>query len=83
MDIERAIEQLPRGYKAVFVLHDVEGYEHHEIAAMQGSSLGTSKSQLHKARTRLQRLLRTATHKKERPTPEDAEPVLETTCAGR
>jgi len=78
MDIERAIEQLPRGYKAVFVLHDVEGYEHHEIAAMRGSSLGTSKSQLHKARTRLQRLLRTATHKKERPTAEDTELVLET-----
>jgi RNA polymerase sigma-70 factor (ECF subfamily) len=77
-DLERAIEQLPQGYKAIFVLHDVEGYEHHEIAAMRGSSLGTSKSQLHKARTRLQRLLRTATHKKERPTAEDTEPVLET-----
>ena len=82
-DLERAIEQLPHGYKTVFVLHDVEGYEHHEIAAMRGSSLGTSKSQLHKARTRLQRLLRTAAHKKERPTPVDTEPALETAYAGR
>ena len=83
MDIERAIEQLPRGYKVVLVLHDVEGYEHHEIAAMRGSSLGTSKSQLHKARTRLQRLMRTAAHEKERPTSEDTEPVLATARAGR
>jgi RNA polymerase sigma-70 factor (ECF subfamily) len=82
MDIERAIEQLPRGYKTVFVLHDVEGYEHHEIATMRGSSLGNSKSQLHKARARLQRLLRTATRKKEA-TREDTEPVFDTACAGR
>lgn len=59
MDLKRAIEQLPQGYKAVFILHDVQGYEHNEIAAMRGCSLGNSKSQLHKARTRLRQLLQT------------------------
>ena len=82
MDLERAIEQLPQGYKAVFILHDVQGYEHNEIAAMQGCSLGNSKSQLHKARARLRQLLQTATLKKERPMPEGVEPVLETAAAG-
>jgi RNA polymerase sigma-70 factor, ECF subfamily len=55
--LERAIAQLPPGYKRAFVLHDVHGYEHHEIAAMLGSSIGNSKSQLHKARVRLRKLL--------------------------
>ena len=82
MDLERAIEQLPQGYKTVFILHDVQGYEHNEIAAMQGCSLGNSKSQLHKARARLRQLLRTATLKKQRPVPEGVEPVLETAAAG-
>ena len=81
MDLERAIEQLPQGYKAVFVLHDVQGYEHNEIAAMRGSSLGNSKSQLHKARARLRQLLQTDVHKKEDPMPEGVEPVLETASA--
>jgi RNA polymerase sigma-70 factor (ECF subfamily) len=58
--LERAIAQLPPGYKQAFVLHDVHGYEHHEIAAMLGSSIGNSKSQLHKARVRLRKLLREA-----------------------
>jgi RNA polymerase sigma-70 factor, ECF subfamily len=56
MDLERAIATLPPGARAVFVLHDVEGYRHEEIAAMQGSAVGTSKAQLHRAR----RLLREA-----------------------
>lgn len=77
MDLDRAIEQLPQGYKAVFILHDVQGYEHNEIAAMRGCSLGNSKSQLHKARARLRRLLQTAVHKKEDPMPEGVEPVLD------
>lgn len=81
MDIERAIEQLPQGYKTVFILHDVQGYEHNEIAAMRGCSLGNSKSQLHKARARLRQLLQTAGHKKEDPMPEGVEPVLETASA--
>jgi RNA polymerase sigma-70 factor (ECF subfamily) len=57
MRLERAIAQLPPGYKQAFVLHDVEGYEHNEIAAVLGCSIGNSKSQLHKARTRLRKLL--------------------------
>jgi RNA polymerase sigma-70 factor, ECF subfamily len=55
--LNRAIEQLPPGYKKVFWLHDVEGYEHEEIARMLKLSVGTSKSQLHKARLKLRGLL--------------------------
>lgn len=55
--IEHAIEQLPSGYRNVFVLHDVEGYEHEEVAKILGCSVGTSKSQLHKARLKLRKLL--------------------------
>lgn len=53
----RALRQLPAGYKKLFLLHDVIGYEHHEIAQMLGCSLGCSKSQLHRARRRLRLLL--------------------------
>jgi len=56
--LENAIDQLPDGYKNVFVLHDVEGFEHEEVARILGCSVGTSKSQLHKARLKLQKLLR-------------------------
>jgi RNA polymerase sigma-70 factor (ECF subfamily) len=56
--LENAIQQLPAGYKNVFVLHDVEGFEHEEVAKILGCSVGTSKSQLHKARLKLQKLLR-------------------------
>lgn len=55
--LENAIKQLPEGYKNVFVLHDVEGYEHEEVAKILGCSVGTSKSQLHKARLKLRKLL--------------------------
>ncbi|MCW5961502.1 MAG: RNA polymerase sigma factor [Pyrinomonadaceae bacterium] len=55
--LENAIEQLPNGYRNVFVLHDVEGYEHEEVARILGCSVGTSKSQLHKARLKLRKLL--------------------------
>jgi RNA polymerase sigma-70 factor, ECF subfamily len=55
--IEKALTQLAPGYRAVFVLHDVEGYEHSEIARTLGISTGTSKSQLHKARLRLRQLI--------------------------
>jgi RNA polymerase sigma-70 factor (ECF subfamily) len=57
VNLQRAIEELPPGYKAVFVLHDIQGYEHNEIADIMGCSIGNSKSQLHKARTRLRELL--------------------------
>jgi RNA polymerase sigma-70 factor, ECF subfamily len=53
VDFERAIGSLPRGAREVFVLHDVEGYKHDEIAALLGISSGTSKSQLHRARMAL------------------------------
>lgn len=56
--LENAIEQLPDGYRNVFVLHDVEGYEHEEVARILGCSVGTSKSQLHKARLKLRKLLK-------------------------
>jgi RNA polymerase sigma-70 factor (ECF subfamily) len=56
--LERAVEQLAPGYRTVFVLHDVEGHEHEEIASMLGISAGTSKSQLHKARLKLRDLIR-------------------------
>jgi len=57
---------LPHGYKTAFVLHDVQGYRHSEIAKMFGRSIETSKSQLHKARLRLRKLLG-GTPKKEIP----------------
>ena len=56
--LDKAISQLPPGYRTVFILHDVEGHEHEEIARMLGCSVGTSKSQLHKARMKLRTLLR-------------------------
>lgn len=55
--LEKAIGQLPPGYRTVFTLHDIEGYEHEEISDMLDISIGTSKSQLHKARMRLRELL--------------------------
>ena len=56
--LEKAIAELPLGYRTVFVLHDVEGHEHEEIASMLGIAAGTSKSQLHKARLKLRNLLK-------------------------
>jgi RNA polymerase sigma-70 factor (ECF subfamily) len=60
LQLQRAIDALPPGYKSIFVLHDVEGYEHNEIAEMVGCSIGNSKSQLHKARLKLRELIKTA-----------------------
>ncbi len=57
INLERAINQLAPGCRAMFVLHDVEGYRHDEIAAIAGCSVGNSKSQLHKARLRLREIL--------------------------
>jgi RNA polymerase sigma-70 factor (ECF subfamily) len=62
--LDDAIQQLPPGYRLVFVLHDVEGFEHNEIAVMLGCSIGNSKSQLHKARLRLREFLRQARRKR-------------------
>lgn len=60
LQLQNAVDRLPPGYRTIFVLHDVEGYEHNEIAAMVGCSIGNSKSQLHKARMKLRDLLKTS-----------------------
>jgi RNA polymerase sigma-70 factor (ECF subfamily) len=57
ISLYEAIGQLSPGYRAVFILHDVEGYEHEQIGKMLGCAAGTSKSQLHKARMKLRGLL--------------------------
>jgi RNA polymerase sigma-70 factor, ECF subfamily len=64
--LERCIEQLPAGYRAIFLLHDVQGYQHAEIAKIVGRSVGDSKSQLHKARMRLRELLHEVQREKAR-----------------
>ena len=55
--LARAIKELPHGYRKIFLLHEVEGYEHREIARLLKCSVGNSKSQLHKARLRMRELL--------------------------
>jgi RNA polymerase sigma-70 factor, ECF subfamily len=57
MALDKALEKLPPGYRAAFILHDVEGYEHEEVAQLLGCAVGTSKSQLHKARAKLRKIL--------------------------
>jgi RNA polymerase sigma-70 factor, ECF subfamily len=57
IDLTRAMKELPTGYRTIFVLHEVKGYEHHEIANLLRCSVGNSKSQLHKAKTRMRELL--------------------------
>lgn len=58
IDIDKAVEQLPAGYKVIFILHDIEGFDHEEISRKTGVSVGTSKSQLHKARLKMRKLLK-------------------------
>jgi RNA polymerase sigma-70 factor (ECF subfamily) len=60
MQLQRSISALPPGYRMIFLLHDVEGYEHNEIAEIVGCSIGNSKSQLHKARMKLREILKTS-----------------------
>src|SRR5207302_5415434 len=55
--LARAIKELPDGYRTIFLLHEVEGYEHREIARLLKCSVGNSKSQLHKAKLRIRELL--------------------------
>ena len=57
MDITAAMEQLPKGARQIFVLHDIEGYKHEEIAEMCGITAGGSKAQLHRARLLLREAL--------------------------
>jgi RNA polymerase sigma-70 factor (ECF subfamily) len=72
--LERAIAQLPPGYQRTFLLHDVHGYEHNEIARLLKSSIGNSKSQLHKARARLRKLLQPGAHRSRRRSTTSPEP---------
>jgi RNA polymerase sigma-70 factor (ECF subfamily) len=58
LTLQRAINDLPAGYRLIFVLHDIEGFEHNEIAALLDCSIGNSKSQLHKARLKLRESMR-------------------------
>jgi RNA polymerase sigma-70 factor (ECF subfamily) len=58
LQLQKAVDNLPPGYRTIFVLHDIEGYEHNEIAGIVGCSIGNSKSQLHKARMKLRDLLK-------------------------
>ena len=67
IDLERAITQLPEGCRLAFVLHDVEGLDHKEVAAALGITEGTSKSQVHKARMRLRVLLDPEAASRKRP----------------
>jgi RNA polymerase sigma-70 factor, ECF subfamily len=60
ISLDRAIAKLPPGYRSVFVLHDVEGHEHDDISRILGVAVGTSKSQLHKARMKLRRILKSS-----------------------
>jgi RNA polymerase sigma-70 factor, ECF subfamily len=66
VSLERCIERLPAGYRAIFVLHDIQGYPHKEIAEIVKCSVGNSKSQLHKAHTRLRELLHEVQREKAR-----------------
>ncbi len=65
--LERAVADLPAGYRLIFILHDVEGFEHNEIAVMLECSIGNSKSQLHKARLKLREALRSNARLEARP----------------
>jgi RNA polymerase sigma-70 factor (ECF subfamily) len=70
-----AMARLPQGYRLIFVLHDVQGFEHHEIAEQLRCSIGNSKSQLHKARMRLRKLLTEPEPAQARQKPERFVPV--------
>jgi RNA polymerase sigma-70 factor (ECF subfamily) len=70
LTIDRALSELAPGYRCIYILHDVEGFNHGEIASMQDCTCGNSKSQLHKARRALRSTLiahaSTGTHASER-----------------
>src|ERR1700740_2545652 len=85
INLERCIQQLPAGFRKVFVLHDIQGYRHLEIANLLGRSVGDSKSQLHKARKRLRESLRELQRDKardERLTVGNCAPQHQSSCAG-
>ena len=75
LSLDEAMRRLSPGYRAVFILHDVEGYEHQQIGQMLGCAIGTSKSQLHKARMKLRRLLSKQTTPQQSPYHSRAESI--------
>jgi RNA polymerase sigma-70 factor (ECF subfamily) len=75
--LANAIKDLPQGYRTIFVLHEVEGYEHQEIAEMLGCSVGNSKSQLHKAKLRIRELLARTPEPRTPDARESGRPVFE------
>jgi RNA polymerase sigma-70 factor (ECF subfamily) len=77
LQLTDAVAKLPDGYRLIFVLHDVRGFEHHEIAEQLKCSIGNSKSQLHKARMRLRKLLTQPEPVPARQKPEVLPPVHE------
>jgi RNA polymerase sigma-70 factor, ECF subfamily len=84
VNLQRAVNQLPLGYRSIFLLHDVKGYEHNEIADMLGCSIGNSKSQLHKARVILRQLLlqgKRNRHRKHKESDERSQPIYELSFA--
>lgn len=74
--LAEVIEKLPDGYREAVILDDVEGLQHHEIAKMRGKSVGTSKSQLHKGRAMLRRLI-TQTRRHQQPDNNLFDPLFE------
>ena len=78
LDLQIAMDRLPKGCRAVFLLHDVHGYQHNEIGKLLGFSTGASKSQLHKARKRLRSYLRKMQHRAESTHPQRFGNVLAT-----
>ena len=79
--LSRAIQELPRGCRTIFLLHEVEGYEHHEIARMLRCSVGNSKSQLHKARLKMREMLAMRTGREAAVTLEPPQPRRKRTLA--
>jgi RNA polymerase sigma-70 factor (ECF subfamily) len=81
VNLRRAVDQLPAGYRSIFVLHDVNGHEHNEIVGILGCSIGNSKSQLHKARGLLRQLLlngkRNDRHRRQKEADETSQPICE------
>jgi RNA polymerase sigma-70 factor (ECF subfamily) len=83
--LQRAVNQLPSGYRSIFIMHDVDGYEHHEIAEILGCSMGNSKSQLHKARVSIRQSLlkgtKTNRHRKLEKSNKRSQPIYELSYA--
>ena len=80
--LSQAVAKLPRGYRTVLLLHDVQGYEHHEVARIMQLSVGNSKSQLHKARRSLRARLRRNNRKPRRTVLSSADQRLAFQAAG-